>query len=37
AACIGCGTCAQSCPQNIDIPGVLKNFTEKLEKLAAAQ
>ena len=37
AACIGCGTCTESCPQNIDIPGVLKDFAEKLAKLAEAQ
>ena len=37
AACIGCGTCANACPQNIDIPGVLKDFAEKLEKLAQAK
>ena len=36
AACVGCGTCAESCPQNIDIPGVLKDFAEKLAKLAEA-
>ena len=37
AACIGCGTCAQSCPQNIDIPGVMQDFAEKLAKLAEAK
>ena len=29
-ACIGCGKCARSCPQNIDIPGALKALAEKL-------
>ena len=37
SACIGCGTCTRACPQNIDIPGVLKDFAEKLEKLAEAK
>lgn len=32
-ACIGCGQCTQMCPQNIDVPGALKDFAEKLSKL----
>lgn len=32
-ACIGCGQCTRMCPQNIDIPGALKDFAEKLSKL----
>lgn len=33
SACISCGKCAQICPQNIDIPAAMKDFTEKLSKL----
>lgn len=33
SACIGCGKWAQSCPQNIDIPGAMKDFSEKLSRL----
>ena len=33
AACIGCGKCAQICPQGIDIPGALKAFAEGLAKM----
>ena len=29
-ACIGCGKCARSCPQNIDIPKELKDLSQKL-------
>ena len=32
-ACIGCGKCAQICPQKIDIPGALKDFSAMLEKI----
>lgn len=28
SACIGCGECAKVCPQQIDIPGTMKKFTE---------
>jgi predicted aldo/keto reductase-like oxidoreductase len=28
AACLGCGACAELCPQEIDIPGVMKRFSE---------
>ena len=28
SACIGCGSCAAVCPQQIDIPGVLADFAE---------
>ena len=31
-ACIGCGACVALCPQNIDIPKMMADFTEKLEK-----
>lgn len=31
SACIGCGACAKVCPQQIDIPGVMKKFTSMLE------
>ncbi len=30
AACIGCGSCAAVCPQQIDIPGALAEFASKL-------
>ncbi|HJB55743.1 MAG TPA: aldo/keto reductase [Candidatus Olsenella avistercoris] len=30
AACIGCRSCAAVCPQQIDIPGTLAEFAEKL-------
>ncbi len=30
SACIGCGSCAAVCPQQIDIPGTLADFAEKL-------
>ncbi len=29
-ACLGCGACAAVCPQQIDIPGVMADFAEKL-------
>lgn len=30
SACIGCGSCAAVCPQQIDIPGTLTDFAAKL-------
>ena len=30
-SCIGCGACAAVCPQQIDIPAVMKEFSEMLE------
>ena len=30
SACIGCGSCAAVCPQQIDIPGTLAEFAERL-------
>ena len=30
SACIGCGSCAKVCPQQIDIPGTMKKYTEML-------
>jgi len=33
SACIACGKCAQICPQNIDIPQAMKDFSEALGKL----
>ena len=33
ADCIACGACKPKCPQNIDIPQVMADFTEALEKL----
>ena len=30
AACIACGTCAAVCPQQIDIPGTLEKFADRL-------
>lgn len=32
-ACIGCGKCSQICPQKIDIPGAMKDFSAALEKI----
>lgn len=29
--CIGCGKCAEVCPQTIDIPGIMKDFALKLK------
>lgn len=29
-SCIGCGACAKVCPQQIDIPGIMKDFAGKL-------
>ena len=37
SACISCGTCTQVCPQNIDIPGVMADFAEKLARLAESK
>ena len=33
SACIGCGKCARICPQNIDIPKVMKQADETFRKL----
>lgn len=33
AACIGCGKCARICPQNIDIPSVMRQADEVFKKL----
>ena len=33
ASCIGCGNCTSICPQNIDIPKHLTDFTESLKKI----
>ena len=30
SACIGCGKCAEVCPQRIDIPGIMKDFVRRL-------
>lgn len=30
AACVGCGSCAAVCPQQIDIPGTLADFAARL-------
>lgn len=30
SVCIGCGSCAAVCPQQIDIPGTLAEFAEAL-------
>ena len=32
SACIGCGSCARVCAQGIDIPGIMRDFSEKLTK-----
>ena len=33
SACIACGKCTQICPQNIDIPGAMKDFAQRLDKM----
>ena len=33
SACIGCGKCSRSCPQNIDIPKALKEFDDAIQKM----
>ena len=33
SACIGCGACSSICPQNIDIPNVMTEFSEMIAKL----
>ena len=33
SACIGCGQCAQICPQKIDMPKAMSDFTELMPKL----
>lgn len=30
SACIGCGKCREVCPQQIDVPGIMKDFASKL-------
>ena len=32
-ACVECGACAQKCPQNLDIPALLKSVHQKAESL----
>ena len=32
-ACVACGRCAQICPQKIDIPNALYDFSLRLEKI----
>mgnify|MGYP001623009840 FL=1 len=32
SACVGCGSCAKVCPQRIDIPGMMKDFTKRLQQ-----
>lgn len=32
SACISCGKCVRSCPQNINVPEHLKAFTEEMAK-----
>lgn len=32
SACISCGKCVRSCPQNINVPEHLKAFTEEMSK-----
>ena len=33
AACIACGKCKEICPQKIDIPAAMREFTAALEKI----
>ena len=35
--CIGCGACVSKCPQNIEIPKVMSEFTEELSKIPKPQ
>ncbi|MBE6589837.1 MAG: 4Fe-4S dicluster domain-containing protein [Ruminococcaceae bacterium] len=30
-ACIGCGACTKVCPQSIDIPAMMRDFSEKMK------
>lgn len=32
SACVSCGSCTRICPQKIDIPNAMKDFTEMLDK-----
>ncbi|WP_455645559.1 4Fe-4S binding protein [Methanosphaera sp.] len=32
SACINCGACIPKCPQHIDIPTVMKDAKETIEK-----
>ena len=32
SACVSCGSCTRICPQKIDIPDAMKDFTEMLDK-----
>jgi predicted aldo/keto reductase-like oxidoreductase len=31
SACVGCGSCAKVCPQQIDIPGAMAKFAEMIK------
>ena len=33
SACVNCGACAKSCPQQIDVPGAMRDFAERLGKV----
>ena len=33
SACLSCGACEKMCPQHIEIPKLLGEFAEKLEKM----
>ena len=32
-ACISCGKCTKICPQNIDVPNVLRDLSQRVEKI----
>ena len=32
-ACIGCGQCSTACPQSIDVPAVMRDFSKRLAEL----
>jgi predicted aldo/keto reductase-like oxidoreductase len=33
SACVNCGQCTHICPQGIDIPAVMQELTERMEKI----
>ena len=33
SACVGCGKCSEICPQGIDVPKEMEQFSEALKKI----